>query len=139
MHYHSQNREIVVSTELKLEFPRDDSTAIQLIANKPIARIIHSFQTYKIPQERECFISVLKDYRKLTYRQDVIAHVPNHNEKVQDGLVHYLIKLRNEFFENKNITKANEITEQLRLMGIVIVDKPNTQLFWNQEGEMRKS
>lgn len=106
--------------------PDDLSMAVQLTANKPEMTICENIKTYKIPKERDAFWGHLERIGDVVYYEDTIAHLPPDIKELTDSLIPFLIELRNNFRQKKDFVMAGKITERLRVMGVVLMDRLET-------------
>ena len=134
MNYNNPNRQITVKFNNHLNFPDDDSQVIQALANgRPQVRVVETYRNFLIPKERDACIKYLHGYGKVVYEGDVVANVPT-EKHLEDELIHYIVDMYLQALAKKDVVTADQIMGKLRAMGIVIMPRRDSDVFWNASG-----
>jgi hypothetical protein len=134
MNYNNPNRQITIGVSQTLNFPDDASRVTQLLANgRPEIKVVETYRVFRIPSERDECVKYLHGYGKVVYQGDTVINVRT-EKHLEDELLHYLVDLYHQALAKKDVLLADQIMDKLRAMGVVLMPRKGSDLFWNVSG-----
>jgi cysteinyl-tRNA synthetase len=134
LHYHEPKRQIVIGVKSNLHMAKDSEVVRQsLLINGPNIKIVETYRIFNTFRDTETCIDYLKGYGEVVHQTDVIVNLPE-KKNLEDELVRLLVDLYLQAKEKKDLTASDQIKNKLQSIGVVLIARKDSDIFWNANG-----